>query len=184
MKNRVFFIAILMLSGAFLGKVNAQESKISVGAGLNYATKIENIGISLQGLYKINPTWEASPKFTYFFKKNFMSYSALDFNGHYVFSDNGSSAFYALAGLNITFYKFDFGNGSELEFEIDEEYDLYNDYLGGASFIDDKGSNMGLNLGIGTRFPISDKLDFNAEGKYILGNLNYLNLGVGILYKF
>jgi len=181
MKNRVFFIAILMLSGAFLGKVNAQESKISVGAGLNYATKIENIGISLQGLYKINPTWEASPKFTYFFKKNFMSYSALDFNGHYVFSDNGSSAFYALAGLNITFYKFDFGNNSGWGYEIDEEY---GDFMGGISLGEAKGSEMGLNIGIGTRLAISDKLDFNAEGKFILGNLNYLNLGVGILYKF
>lgn len=183
MKNRVLFIAVFILSGAFLGQVNAQESKISAGAGLNYATDINNIGISLQGLYKINPTWEVSPKFTYFFKKDYMSYSALDFNGHYVFSNNGSNAFYALAGLNITFYKFDTGNNSGFEFEIDEEYGDY-DYMGGISLGEAKGSEMGLNIGIGTRFAISDKLDFNAEGKYILGNMNYLNLGVGILYKF
>lgn len=188
MKKHFLFIGILFFS-TFLANVNAQESKVSAGAGLNYATDINNIGISLQGLYKINPTWEVSPKFTYYFKKDYMSYSALDFNAHYVFSDNGSNAFYALAGLNITFYKFDFDNDTDWEYEGEWEYgmgDEYSDYIGisGIGNEDLKGNDIGLNIGIGSRFALSDKLDFNAEGKYILGNMNYLNLGIGILYKF
>jgi hypothetical protein len=188
MKNRFLFIAVLIFTGTLFGNVSAQESKISVGAGLNYATDIENIGLSLQGLYKINPTWEVSPKFTYFFKKNYMTYSALDFNGHYVFSDNGSNAFYALAGLNITFYKFKYDrslNTGSNQFSYDEEYgdylgDLYDD----AFNFDYSGNDTGLNLGVGGRFSLTDALDLNAEAKYTTSYSGYLNIGVGLLYKF
>lgn len=167
---------------------------MSLGAGLNYATDIENVGISLQGLYKIDPQWEVSPKFTYYFKKDYTTYSTLDLDGHYVFSDNGSNAFYALAGLNITFFKYKYdgpsysGNDFSPEYDAYDEYDdiwgdmgdLYDDLLN----LDYKDNELGVNVGVGGRFNLTDALDLNAEAKYTSTYSGYLSIGAGLLYKF
>nr|WP_321408537.1 hypothetical protein [uncultured Carboxylicivirga sp.] len=178
----------LVLSALFvLGlTANAQDSKFMLGAGVDYATEIQNLGIHLKGLYQINDVWEADAGYTYYFKKNYTNWSSLDFNGHYVFSCNDKGCFYALAGLNVTFYKIKLDNiVSDYQVDYSDEYaDYYDSMLSLATDLETKGSDIGLNIGMGGRMGLTDNLFLTGEVKYTLGGANYLNIGAGILYAF
>jgi hypothetical protein len=190
MKNRLLLVVFLIAVSTSSFIVKAQDSKISLGAGLNYATDIENIGISLQGLYSINSEWEVSPKFTYFFKKNYTTYSTLDFDGHYVFSDNGTNAFYAIGGINLTFFKYKYDGPSlvrsfELGDDFEEAEDLYNDIFSGISNnLEWKDNEAGINLGVGARFSLTDALSVCTEAKYTTTYSGFLSVGAALMYKF
>lgn len=202
-----FFMIVAVVSAMCLSSVemNAQESKFALGAGLNYGTEIDNLGVSLLGLYTINEQWEAAPGFTFFFEKDYTKMSSLDLNAHYVFSRNGGNTFYGLAGLNVTFFKWEMPSMSDETGDYnnwEDDYDVewggdYNDEWGsdfdaewGDVFSDLttemelKEEYIGLNIGAGGRFELSEVLSMNAEVKYILGDLDYLNVGVGLLYHF
>lgn len=43
---------------------------------------------------------------------------------------------------------------------------------------------LGLNLGTGMRYQLSDKIYLNPELKYTVGNASYLSISVGLLYNF
>jgi len=102
-----FFTFLIVAALSFTTNLYAQseDTKFLIGAGLNYATDISNIGLSVDGTYLINEDWEAAAGFTYFFEKNYVNWSMLDFDGHYVFHNNNGLIAYGLAGLNVTFYK-------------------------------------------------------------------------------
>lgn len=160
------FVAIFTLC-AFT--VQAQEKKIFAGGGVAYATDLNNIGFLAKGLYQFTPQWEAEGSFTYFLKKNYVNWSALDFNAHYLFYKKEKIAAYGLAGLDILFWK--------IKFDTDE-YGVWGDALNTSS------SNIGLNLGTGMRYQLSDKIYLNPELKYTVGNASYLSISVGLLYNF
>lgn len=172
MKNKLILVFATVLTVCFSLTTQAQDSKIMAGAGLTYATDISTMGISAKGVYLASDTWELAPAFTYYFKKNNVNWSTLDFDAHYVFSADESMTFYGIGGLNVTFWKFKMDGVSEL------------DGLFGGSGFDASGSDIGVNIGVGSRFAISDKMYFNADLKYTIGNANYLSAGVGVLYHF
>lgn len=190
----LLMMAVVLATGL---TASAQDSKIMAGAGLDYASEIKNFGIHLNGLYLINDTWEADAGFTYYFKKDYTTWSALNFNAHYVFSADDKMSFYALAGLNMTFYKFKMENplagynmgGDEYGGYDGEEY--YSEYDPYAEFanaltadIEDSGSEVGINLGIGGRLALTEQLYLMGEIKYTIGGADYFNIGTGILYHF
>nr|WP_319397521.1 hypothetical protein [uncultured Carboxylicivirga sp.] len=172
----------------------AQDSKFMLGAGLDYATEIDNLGIHLKGLYLINDAWEADAGYTYYFKKNYTNWSSLDFNGHYVFTSSDKGVLYALAGLNVTFYKMELGDlMGDYTSGYDDYYndyygDEYSDLIGGmaslTSDMESKGSEVGVNIGLGGRMGLSDNLFLSGEIKYTLGGADYLNIGAGLMYCF
>jgi len=169
----------------------AQDSKFMLGAGLDYATDIDNLGIHLKGLYLISDDWEADAGYTYYFKKNYTNWSALDFNGHYVFTSSDKGVLYALAGLNVTFYKIKYDDIiGDYTNEYDDYYgeyygDEYSDLMVGmTSDMEAKGSEVGLNIGLGGRMGLSDNLFLSGEIKYTLGGADYLNIGAGLMYCF
>ena len=177
MRNKLILVFATVLSVFFSLTTQAQDSKILAGAGLKYATDISTMGIEAKGVYLASDTWEIAPAFTYYFKKNNLNWSTLDFDAHYVFSADDKNTFYAIGGLNVTFWKFKVDGLSELD-------DLFEGSgLGGSGF-DSSGSDVGVNIGVGSRFAISDKMYFNADLKYTIGNANYLSAGVGVLYHF
>jgi len=124
----------------------------------------------LNGHYLINDQWSAAPSFTFFLKKDFVSWSALDLDANYKLSESKLGSLYALAGLNMTFYK------------ITIKYDL--GAYGGTTDYTSTGSDFGVNLGVGMKMPIGDKLSFVPEIRYTLGGANYLRAGVKLLYAF
>ena len=66
MNKKVITLILILFSSISL------KAQISVGGGLVYGTEIENIGISVNGLYEVNETWKAAPTFTYFLEKNYV----------------------------------------------------------------------------------------------------------------
>ncbi len=158
----LFIMALVPLT------LKAQDSKILGGLGLSYSSNISSIGILAKGVYLINDTWEGAGSFTYLFESNFTKWSMLDMDGHYVFTSDGSKMVYGLAGLNFTFWKI----------KLASEY--------GAFFGDSdiSGSEVGLNLGAGGRFALTDQIQLVGEAKYTLGGFNFFTLGAGVLYHF
>ncbi|PKQ65801.1 hypothetical protein BZG02_02000 [Labilibaculum filiforme] len=181
MKNKVILLFATVLSVCFSLTTQAQDSKIMAGAGLKYATDISTMGIEAKGVYLASDTWEIAPAFTYYFKKNNVNWSTLDFDAHYVFSSDDKSTFYAIGGLNVTFWKWDFDGADS----YGDEYGEYSDFIGDLiTDVDDSGNDVGFNIGVGSRFALSDKMYFNADLKYTIGNTGYLSAGVGLLYHF
>lgn len=145
------------------------KAQIKVGGGAAYGTNISSIGISVNGEYALNETWDAAAGFTYFFEKNYLSWSALDLDAHYTFTEiEGFGKLYGIAGLNMLFFNYkiptvDLGG--------------FGSYGGGSG----TSSSAGLNLGIGTKIPMSEKITLAPELKYALGN-NFFQVGVKIFF--
>jgi len=103
-KNILIILAIVLSANVF-----AQEfdlTKLRAGAGLVYATEIDNIGINLNGAYSITEEWEASLGFSHIFEKDYVRYNVLDLDAHYVFYQHDEKLnVYGLAGLGFTFWK-------------------------------------------------------------------------------
>lgn len=144
------------------------SAQMSAGAGIVYGTDINNVGFSVNGKYEINEDWSAAPSFTYFLKKDYVNWSALDLDANYQLTElENIGGLYAIGGLNLTFYKikydFDFG-----EF--------------GSSNGSATGSDAGINLGLGLNVPAGDNMAIAPEIRYTLGGANYLRIGVKVLF--
>ena len=185
MKSMIKLAVIAIAAFTISTSTSAQESKIMAGGGLSYASEINNIGLFAKGIYLINDSWEGAGTFTYFFKKDYTTWTALDFNGHYVFSSNESTSFYALGGLNMTFYKIKIDGVS---YDLGDEMGEYNPYAdmqnAFSSSFDSSGSEIGFNVGIGGRYALTESLYLNGEAKYTLGGADYFSIGAGLMYRF
>ena len=164
MKN-VFKTLIAIVLFFTVAEASAQ---MSAGAGIVYGTNISNVGFSVNGKYEINEQWSAAPSFTYFLKKDYVNWSALDLDANYQLTElENIGGLYAIGGLNLTFYKikynFDFGE--------------YGSSSGSAT-----GSDAGVNLGLGLNVPAGDNLAIAPEIRYTLGGANYLRIGVKVLF--
>lgn len=161
MKN--FCKAIMVI--AVLFSFSGVKAQISAGGGLVYGSNINNIGISINGKYVFNESWSAAPSFTYFLKKDYVSWSALDLDANYQITEvENIGSLYAIGGLNLTFFKLD--------------YDDFGGYGGGSI----TGSDVGVNLGIGITIPASEKLNIAPELKYSFGGANYLRIGAKVMF--
>jgi hypothetical protein len=167
MKNLLKVFIVLITVFAF----SESKAQISAGAGVVYGTSISNIGFSVNGKYEINEKWSAASTFTLFLKKDYVTWSALDLNANYQLTDMEKfGSLYALAGLNITFYK------------INIVYDL--GAYGGPYNETASGSEAGLNLGLGLNIPFKEKLSIAPEIKYTIGGAHYLRIGAKAMYVF
>ncbi|MCF6331714.1 MAG: hypothetical protein L3J11_00405 [Draconibacterium sp.] len=140
MKNlfKTLFVAILFFA------VTEASAQMSAGGGVVYGTNISNVGFSVNGKYEINEKWSAAPAFTYFLKKNYVNWSALDLDANYQLTEiENIGGLYAIGGLNMTFYKV----------KIDADFGEYGDFSSSAT-----GSNAGVNLGLGLSIPAGESL--------------------------
>ena len=105
--------------------------------------------------------------FSHIFKKDYVSYNVLDFDAHYVFYDvTEGFSLYGLAGLGITFWNV-------------EGMDVM-----GFSVPDQSGSELGLNLGIGGNYALSEQLNLAPEIRFTAMDGSYARIGVTLQYKF
>lgn len=168
MKN-LLKVAICIVALFSFSSVKAQ---ISVGPGIVYGTDINNIGFSINGKYEFNEKWAAAPSFTYFLKKDYLNWSALDLDANYQITDiENIGGLYGVGGLSMTFWGLD-TKGSGL--------DEFEEYYGGS--LDTNTSEIGLNLGVGLNISTTKKLAIAPEIKYTLGGVNYLRIGVKIMF--
>lgn len=164
MKKLSVILTAIILSAFFSGNLSAQD--FSLGAGVNYATGLNGVGISINGNYAINKNIQIAPVFIHYFENDGLTWNVLDVDGHYKFVVDSAIDVYGIAGLGITFTSFtiDFGP-----------------YLGGEQSTSD--SNFGFNLGLGASKNLGS-VDIFAEAKYTINSDGYLKIGVGVLYRF
>lgn len=162
MKTKQLFLLIAL----FTLTTVVSKAQLKVGAGLHYATDIDNLGISLNGQYLINDDWTAAAGFTYFLETEYIKWSALDFNAHYsIKTIENVGALYGIGGLNITMIKIDIPG--------------FSDWIGESSTSD---SNVGLNIGAGLSIDISEKLVLAPEAVYTISSGGYLRIGAKLLF--
>ncbi len=162
MKKSIVLVFALILSCNLFAQ-SFDSSKLRAGAGLAYATDIENIGININGVYAFNEKWEGAFGFTHFFKNKYdASYNAFDFDAHYVFHQQDDKMnFYGIGGLNITSVKVDMGAAGN-----------YTD------------SEVGLNLGVGMNYLLTDKLNLAPEARFTIIDDTYFRIGASLQYLF
>ncbi len=169
MKNLFKVLVVLTL----IFSVSGVKAQMSAGPGLVFGTDINNIGFSANGKYEFNEKWSAAPSFTYFLKKDYVNWSALDLDANYQITEiENVGGLYAIGGLNLTFWKV----------KYDYDYDLgeYGDFSGS---INGNGSDAGVNLGLGLNVPAGEKMAIAPEIRYTLGGANYLRIGVKVMFS-
>lgn len=168
MKKLTTCFGVIILSFVLFGTVQAQFVK--AGAGIMYGSEIEKIGIRVDGVYQITDEFRGVADLGIFFPDKTdlgggdeytLTWWELNLNGNYMFyvDDTQGLAAYALGGLNIATLR------SKWE----------------GSFGDDTESNteVGLNIGAGVEYAL-DFADLFGELKFVLGDADQLNIGVGL----
>jgi opacity protein-like surface antigen len=163
MKKIRFFTVVVIA----LFVTNNLDAQFKVGGGIAYGTDINNIGISVNTGYNFTENWAAEVDFTYFFKKDYVTFSSLDFDANYIF-DFG---LYPIAGFNLTFIGVDI-----------PETDLgdWGTFSGASA----SSTEFGFNLGAGYNFHLGEAMILSPEMRYTLGGANYFRMGLKLMYQF
>jgi opacity protein-like surface antigen len=149
---------------------SVESSKIRAGAGVVYATDINNLGLALKGVYSFTPEWEAAFGFTHILKKDYLSYNVVDLDAHYIFSQSGDQlSFFAIAGLAINMWKIDYPDDWGFGF-----------FEGGSA----TGSDIGLNLGAGMNYFLSSNFRLVPEVRFTMVEGSYARIGATAQYAF
>jgi len=184
--KKILLITVLIISIPVAG--NAQFTKLGGGIAFSSGFHFNNesgsdhrsgiVGPSLKAIYEITLPLHISPSFTYFFphvtKTEFgtgeeskvrVSSMMVDINGHYVFNSLDRFEFYALAGLDIDFARI-----------------RWISTFAGTTYKSGETDNvLGLNLGAGTYFKLTDQFDLYGEAKYLLSRYDHFIFNVGML---
>ncbi|WP_311441007.1 outer membrane beta-barrel protein [Hoylesella buccalis] len=171
--RKLFLTAVIALLsiGAY-----AQKGQTYLGGQLAYPTEIESLGIGVKGGYGITDAIRAQATFDYFLKKNNVSWWDLNLDVHYLFPLGNNIKVYPLAGLTYL-------RGSVDGFTQTVNTPDGNITVGNNESYSD--GNLGLNLGGGFQYDLTDKLVLNAEVKFqIIKNTNQGVISAGLAYKF
>lgn len=165
MKKLAFAIMVLIM-GTAVKQANAQ---FSIGPGIGFATDISSLGLSANAAYQIDESWAATASFTYFLEKDYLQWTAFDFNANYNLTDiENLGTLYGIGGINITSVSVDFP-----DFEFEDE--VVN--VGSAS-----SSDFGINLGAGLNIDLSEKMVLAPEMTYTVSSGGYLRLGAKLMF--
>lgn len=142
---------------------------IKAGGGLVYGTEIENLGLQLNGYYRLpaNDQIFVGGDFTYYFPDKSTFFGAeirttwieFNINGQYHFFDDDQFGAYGLGGLNYTSLRF------STEFNGFEE--------------SDSESEIGLNIGGGVEYELDFGLIY-GELKFVISDADQLVIGAGV----
>jgi hypothetical protein len=185
-KALVLFIAIILATGL----LQAQMSK--AGGGFGYTTgysfrnqdtdadKSNPVTLFFKGIIDTKTPLKIAPALTYFLPtvtktesvdqevKTTLTTVMLDVNGHYNFSSSGKIDLYGMAGFDIM---------------ISWRKELLN-VTSPTPFTDrytESDNAIGLNIGAGGIWKISDKTAFMLETKYLLSRYDQVMVNFGLL---
>jgi outer membrane immunogenic protein len=163
---RTFTLATLTATVALALSANDALAEPRVGAALVYATDIEEVGLQLNGYYGLGdvlPGLRVGAEFSYYFAEDPLTFWTLDLNGQYRFIEPGPFGAYGIAGLDIAHAAVDLDLGP----------------LGDAS---SSSTEIGLNLGIGAEYAVTENVEIYAEVKYVISELDQAVLAIGGRY--
>ena len=139
-----------------MGSAFAQKGIQAFGVNLGYGSEIESASIGVKYQYNITNNIRLEPSANYFFEKRGVDMFDFNANAHYLIPTENNIRLYPLAGL--TFTRWDFGKVA---------------------------NRLGLNIGGGAEFDVSDNLFVNFELKYqIIKDLDQAIFNVGLTYIF
>lgn len=160
MKKLMLIGCMLLASVAMF----AQKGTMGVGLNLNYGlhSDFKNLGVGAKYQYEFIDHLRGEASFNYYFKKDYTTQWDMDINLHYVFRPGSSGiGIYPLVGLGF----------------LHTAVDVYG--------ITASSTDLGLNLGAGAEYPITDHIKLNAEFKYqIVSDWNRPVIGIGATYVF
>ncbi|TDN99073.1 outer membrane beta-barrel protein [Sunxiuqinia elliptica] len=161
MKKLAFAIMVLIM-GTAVKQANAQ---FSIGPGIGFATDISSLGLSANAAYQIDESWAATASFTYFLEKDYLQWTAFDFNANYNLTDiENLGTLYGIGGINITSVSFDFPG-------IDDDM-----------FDSSSHSEFGVNLGAGLNVDLSEKMVLAPEMMFTISDINYFRIGAKLMF--
>ncbi|NTV83574.1 MAG: porin family protein [Bacteroidales bacterium] len=172
---------------------NAQFTKLGGGLGFTSGylfhemdydyNQSGHFNFYANGIYELTLPIHIAPSVTYFFphvwksgtqfdeSKITVTTLMFDINGHYVFNSLDKFEFYGLAGLNVLLaWKKDVLTitGTAPSTQTTKESD----------------TAIGLNLGAGTYFKLTEEMDLNLEVKYLVSRYNQFMVNAGVLINF
>ena len=165
--KKLTLLAIITIAFAF-----NSFAQISAGSGISYGTEQKTIGFNFRGQYSINESIDVVGGLTFYLpnkEKQTLLFTtveskttmwAFDVDGHYNFSLIDKLKAYPIAGLNIAGVSVDVNGTKASDTEV------------------------GLNIGAGAAYEITDKLAGFFETKYTIGNLDQAVISFGVLYGF
>lgn len=171
--RKLFLTAVIALLsiGAF-----AQEGQAYLGGQLAYPTDIKSLGIGVKGGYGITDAIRTQATFDYFLKKDNVSCWDLNLDVHYLFPLGDNIKVYPLAGLTY------------LRCSVDGFTQTVSTPAGSITVGSNESysdGNLGVNLGGGFQYDLTEKLALNAEVKFqIIKNNNQGVISAGLAYKF
>lgn len=171
--KKTIILAIALTLGL---SMNAQNK---IGGKLAYGSEIKSLGIGAKGIFPLSDMLSISGELIYFFgdsNKTSLGVistatrtSNISLNGdlHYNFDANLPFNSYALGGLNASIYS--------NKTAISGIETLSNTNISETI--------IGLNLGVGGSYPMSDNLEIVSELKYVLGDLDQVVFSAGVLFN-
>ena len=149
-------IVLFSMMFFIMSSASAQKGIQAFGVNLGYGSEIESASIGVKYQYNITNNIRLEPSANYFFEKKGIDMFDFNANAHYLIPTENNIRLYPLAGL--TFTRWDFGKVA---------------------------NRLGLNIGGGAEFDVSDNLFVNMELKYqIIKDLDQAVFNVGLTYMF
>lgn len=160
--KKILTLVCAMMLGLGFTQAQVHQGETAVGANLVYGSEIESLGLGARFQYGILDQLRAEVGFNGFFEHNHTSWWDVNFNAHYLVGLwNERLYIYPLAGLNYSMAKVK-DNG-----------------------ISDEENHVGLNLGAGIEYELTDHFGVNLEYRHtIIRKVDQGVIGLGINYKF
>lgn len=140
-----------------------QEAKavdIAVGAGFNYATCFDQLGIGAKVQVGITPNWRIEPEVVYYFQNRNVSDFQINCNAHYVFNITSKFSIYPFAGLSYSSWSYDYNDKTAV-------------------------SRFGANIGGGIEYRIINNIGLFAEERaQIISDFSQSMTSVGVKFHF
>lgn len=176
----------LLLTSIFLFFASISYSQFThVGVAAGYGTEIKEPGFGAYGIFSVNEEIKIVPNFMYYLPHHIttddgtlkFSWWSINVDGDYIIVNKGNVRFYGIMGLTFL--------------SISGEQD---EVISGQPFEDKLTmQKLGLNIGAGIRFPVSEYIAPFAEVKYTLGQaadfefrnvpVSQFNLVAGIMFR-
>lgn len=157
MKKILTFVCVLML-GMGVSQAQVHQGETAAGVNLVYGSEIKSLGLGARFQYGVLDQLRAEVGFNFFFEHDHNTWCDVNVNAHYLLGLLNDQLFlYPLVGLNYTMAKYN----------SDEE------------------NHIGLNVGAGAEYEITDHIGVNLEYRHtIVRKVDQGIIGLGINYKF
>ena len=133
---------------------------------LNYGlhSDYKNLGLGVKGQYEFIDNVRGEASFNYYLKQDNVSMWELNANVHYLFRITDEVTLYPLSGLTMLTAKVESANFGGIKSSASD-------------------TNIGLNLGAGIEYPLSDSVKLNGEIKYqIVNDFDRPVISVGLTF--